>query len=393
MTTPESARAHDGPQSVFRGEEGAGAFVQAFARDRAQGAAVLLVTGRESYRASGAESFFARALAGCRFDRFSDFAVNPNLQDLQRGLEVFAGGGYGALIAAGGGSVLDMAKLINFFGSYKLEPADGISGKAAPAGSPAAPLLAVPTTAGTGSEATHFAALYNGAAKYSIAHASMLPGRVWLNPGFTLSQSPYQAATCAVDALAQAIESYWAVGADEQSQAFSARALELCLGTMVAAVRFPCLENRRRMMEAAYWAGRAINISKTTASHALSYSLTMHYGLPHGHAVAMTLPAVLQANAAVSPRDVNDPRGVAYVRHTMDGLLHLLGVSDAGQGARLLERIMDDVGLSRNWFSEKGLCLEDVRSVMLSQVNAERFKNNPRRLDGETLGRIALCIR
>ena len=159
------------------------------------------------------------------------------------------------------------------------------------------PVFAFPTTAGSGAEATHFAVAYKDRVKKSIGHLRVRPARVALVPEFTYSLSPYQTACTGFDAVSQAIESLWAKGATDESRAFARRAIE-CLGRLDKAVADPDPATREAMQLGAYWSGRAIDISKTTAAHALSYLLTARHGVPHGHAVAMVFPYVAACNLA-----------------------------------------------------------------------------------------------
>ena len=109
-------------------------------------------------------------------------------------------------------------------------------------------------------------------------------------PQFTYQNDAYLTACTGFDALAQAIESYWAKGATNESRDYSVRAIGLLWKQLPQLIQSPTKELRNQVAEGAYWAGRAINISTTTAPHAFSYVFTSKYGYPHGHAVAFTFP-------------------------------------------------------------------------------------------------------
>lgn len=379
-------------QIVYWGESGASLFLakklEEFGAKR-----ILLVTGKSSYISSGAESFVNEALKGHMIFRFHEFDPNPTLDDLRKGLEVFSKYKPDCVIAIGGGSVLDMAKLINLFGSTESNPSKYLDGQVAIGQNPLLPMIVSPTTAGTGSEATHFSVLYREAVKYSVAERVMLPSIVILNPFLTVSMTAYQTACTGVDALAQGIESYWAVGATSQSQKYAVRAIKLSLQYLEQAVLNPDEASRKGMQEAAYWSGRAINISKTTLCHALSYSLTSHYGLPHGHAVGLTLPAVFLANSGVLKDDVNHPQGVEYVRKKISSLCALLGVDSPEAGAQLLQLMFNRIGISSSWISDHGFSPLQARSFVVQEVNTERLLNNPCKIGQELLSKIVLDIR
>jgi alcohol dehydrogenase class IV len=380
-------------QRVFFGQEGSGQFLQ----DTLAGwgaKKLLFITGKGSFRESGAEAFLDEALLSGFENRFSDFSTNPTLADLKQGLACFDAVKPDCIVAVGGGSVLDMAKLVNFFGSLDVDPEAYLDKRAeGNAGSNLVRLVALPTTSGTGSETTHFSVLYRGKVKYSVADPRMVPDAVVLNPALTTKLSPYQTACTGIDALAQGIESYWAVGSTKESRRWAEKAIQLAWDNLEQAVAAPDGESRRKMQEAAYWAGRAIDVSKTTAAHAMSYALTAHYGMPHGHAVALALPAVLLANASVTDQDVNDARGADYVRSTTADLCRLLGEEEPAAASQRLQELIAGIGLSDAWLSEHGFDPAQARKRVVQEVNPERLKNNPRQLGMESLLEISARIK
>ena len=338
----------------------------------------LLVTGGASFEASGAAALLAPILESLEVTRFHDFDPNPELEDALRGVERLRESGADLLIAVGGGSVIDMAKLIRF-GS--IVPLDG--GAAPPerlSGAP--PLIALPTTSGSGSQATHFAVMYVGHKKTSVAHPELLPQVAIVDPRLTASQSPYLTACAGMDALAQAVESYWSIHATPQSRALAARALQRVVPSLVAAVREPAPGNREAMAIGAHLAGQAINLTKTTACHAVSYPLTSFFAIPHGHAVALTLPAMLRFNGGIADDQVLE---------ALAELARLLGGDDLEQAARRLERMMDEAGLERR-LAALGLERADLERVLDNAFDPARVVNNPRKLTREALAEILAGI-
>lgn len=268
---------------------------------------VLLVTGKHSYKTSGAERFIGKCLHGFNIvaPRFCDFANNPNITDLNKGLALTKGLSPSVIIAIGGGSVLDMGKLLRFFHTHDGETLSGHYNS----NSNEIPLIAIPTTAGTGAEATHFAVLYDEQGKkHSIANEAILPDYAVIYPELTYNQTRYVTACSGFDALAQAIEAYWNKNATSESDEYALKAMNLIFPSLPIAVNNPTKWARDNMAEGAYWAGRAINITKTTAPHAFSYPFTSHYGIPHGHAVALVFPAISHFNLSSGniPQEKND---------------------------------------------------------------------------------------
>jgi alcohol dehydrogenase class IV len=354
--------------------------------DRFGARRVFVVTGADSYERSGARAAIAVATAGRDVVRFCGFGENPKLQDAVIGVEQLRNANCDAVVAIGGGSVLDMAKLVNVLATVPDRPHDAVTG-VAPIRSRFAPLVALPTTAGSGSEATHFAVVYIDHAKYSLASPFARPDVVIVDPALTASASAGVTATSGMDALAQAIESHWSIRSTAASQAYSRRAIRLAMEWLPCAVNTPSPESRRGMSKAAHLAGRAIDITRTTAPHAVSYSLTSYFGVPHGHAVGLTLGDFLVYNSEVAADDASDARGAAYVRQSIAEIVALLGCRTPQDARERLRRFMESIGLATR-LQELGLATAQVRDIVLDNINAERMSNNPRILTRDSLGGV-----
>lgn len=326
---------------------------------------IFLVTGKKSFVESGAKELLVEVLAKKTVHQFSDFQTNPDLKDIKNGIAEFKNFAPDIVIAIGGGTAIDVAKAINILAANSGDPQVYIIGenKITESGRP---LVAVPTTSGSGSEATHFAVVYVDGIKYSLAHQNILPTVAIVDPRLTFNLSAKQTAVSGADALCQAIESYWAVGATDESKSCAKQALRLALDNLEAVVTNPTEMARTAMSEAAHLAGKAINISKTTASHALSYPLTTHLGLPHGQAVALTLPLVLRYNSQVQGG------------RAIDELVKICGVETVEQMAGKLEVLFQAIGFSLNLRDFK-LTLADIETF-LDEASLERMNNNPRKI-------------
>jgi alcohol dehydrogenase class IV len=338
---------------------------------------ILLVTGRQSYALSGAQQRLDNMLKDTSVIHFSDFAPNPTYEDVSRGIALMADD-VDLVIAVGGGSVLDVAKAVNALAVQDGDPIGYITNQQS-IQRKGRPLVAIPTTTGSGSEATHFVVLYVDGKKYSLAHPSLFPDYAIVDPQLSLSLPRNVAAATSLDAFCQAVESFWSIHATEASQGFARQALSLILDHIRASVNTAAMDSRSAMAQAAYLSGQAINITKTTAAHALSYFLTMHFGLAHGHAVALTLGEIWEFNAGVTDHDCQDQRGVDYVRATMSELLDILQCPSPQAAKDMIKSLMRDCGLPCS-LPECGLDTGDIRTVA-DHVNLERLKNNPRRID------------
>lgn len=344
---------------------------------------VFLVVDEDAYRFSGAEDALRSALTNLHMTRFCGFQPNPKLVDIQRGVELFRADPPELVIAIGGGTAIDLGKLISFIGNQNETPCDIVTGEKI--GSiDALPMIAIPTTAGTGSEATHFAVAYIGTDKYSVAHPSMIPAHAVVDPCLTHSLPASITAATGLDAFCQAIESIWAVGATNESIEYASAAIDYSYNNLLTSVKAPTPESRLAMCRASHLAGKAINITKTTAPHALSYILTSKYNLPHGFAVAMTLAKFLDFNAGLDANDCVDGRGHAHVRNRILQIVNLLGASSIAEACRLIDSLAVSVGCPAS-FAGLGITQRDQLDEIAASVNVQRMSNNPRIIDHPTL--------
>ena len=359
--------------------------VQSVLDDRAV-RSVFVVADRTAYEESGANMHIESALQGRRQVIFCDFAPNPKYADVMRGVKFWHAHLCDMMIAIGGGSAIDMAKLIGVCGIHRGQYREILTGNI-PIRDKSAPLIAIPTTAGTGSESTHFAVVYVGEEKYSVAHAKVLPDYAIIDPNLTANLPPSITAHTGLDALSQAVESLWSVNATVQSRVFASEALTLVLDNLEAAVHRPTADARANMCRAAQLSGKAINISKTTAPHAISYTLTSQFGVPHGLAVALTLGAVLIYNNGVTSGDCWHPKGVAQVQEDIRDINRLIGVAGSEEARKHIDDLLSNIGCPTR-LRQVGVDTDADLETLVQNVNTERLKNNPRALSQFELRRI-----
>ena len=353
---------------------------------------IFLVTGKTSYEKSGAKKTLGPILKDYNSSHFFDFDVNPKIEDVKKGINMFKENNCDFVIAVGGGSVMDTAKLIRIFAANQGEPADYIK-KQETIENEGKPLVVIPTTSGSGAEATHFAAVYIGKTKNSLAHQFVLPDYVVLAPQFTMSLPKYHTAYTGMDALGQAIESYWGINSTEESKKYASEAIELVMGNLKEAVNNPSEESRERMAKAAFLAGKAINISMTTTCHAISYPLTSYFGVPHGHGVAITLAKMLVYNSRVTETDVLDKRGVGYVKKSIKEIIDILGTDNAEEASKKITNLIKEIWLSTR-LNELGIKTDkDIEIIIKNGFNPDKVKNNPRKFTEEALRRMLDEIR
>lgn len=322
-----------------------------------------------------------RKLLDCKVPmvRFSDFHPNPEYDSVVKGVEVFRNEGCDSIMAVGGGSAIDVAKCIKLYSNM---PGNGENGSflrhdIIPND---IPLLVMPTTAGTGTEATRYAVIYYDGVKQSVTSYSIIPQTILMDPNVLKTLPLYQKKATMCDALCHAIESYWSVNSTPESQAFARFALTSVLNNMEGYLQNTD-EGNAGMLMAAHAAGKAINISQTTAGHAMCYMITSMFGFAHGHA-AMLCDRVLFRWMVENVGDgakCSDPRGVEYLRATLDELGVLLGGANATDGAKKLEEIFTVLNLDRPKMSDEQI------EILKNSVNPVRLKNHPIALDAETI--------
>ena len=246
------------------------------------------------------DKLFGGALSGCTV--FSGYSPNPRYEEVVAGVNAYRAGGCDGLISLGGGSAIDVAKCIKLFAPMDN---DGVAVRFTDLPKVFSPIphVAIPTTAGTGSESTHFAVVYVDGTKSSVTHPCIHPDAVVLVPELLAGLPAYQKKSTMLDALAQAIESYWSRRSSAESRSHSCRSIPTIMGNWKDYLAGDPLAARKIML-AANQAGKAINITTTTAAHAMSYKITSIYGYAHGHAVAMCLPYCWQRLLQSGDEDV-----------------------------------------------------------------------------------------
>ena len=292
---------------------------------------------------------------------FSEFTPNPLYEQVCAGVELFNKEACELIVAVGGGSTIDVAKCIKLFckmdhsiNYLKQDTFDsGIT------------LIAVPTTAGTGSESTRHAVIYYEGVKQSISHLSIVPDYAVLEPSVLKTLPVYQKKCTMLDALCQAVESWWSVNSTDESKEYSRKAIESIRENWETYIFENTDESAARIMEASNYAGRAINITATTAAHAMSYKITSMYRFPHGHAVAVCMPEVWEYVLSHTD-DCIDARGSEYLRET---LLQISELITLDQFRAMLNK-MD------MQYPEAGNKEEELETLAKS-VNPVRLKNNP----------------
>lgn len=318
---------------------------------------LFLVCGNslETWRLGGYFDALEERL-GIQVVRFSGFRPNPRYEEAEAAEAAFRAAGCQALAAVGGGSALDVAKCVKLWAE----------------GDPI-PFLAVPTTAGTGSEATRYAVVYRRGEKQSIAHERCLPSAVMLDPAALESLPDYHRKASMLDALCHGIESFWSVRAGEESRELSRRAVRAVWEHLDGYLSNTPPGNAG-MLEAAHLAGRAIDRAQTTAGHAMCYKLTTLYGTAHGHGAALCVAALWPHMAE---RAAGTPLEAVLLR-----LAEAMGCETVEASIARFQALLRRLELKR-----PAARREDF-AILRTSVNPERLKNHPLPLEEETVDRL-----
>lgn len=309
---------------------------------------------------------------------FGGFSPNPKYEEVCDGVDCYKNNNCDCIVAIGGGSAIDVAKSIKAFctmdaGQSYLDQKIKDNGVL---------LIAVPTTAGTGSESTKYSVIYKDDVKQSVADPCLVPDIAILDEKFLLTLPKFQKACTLMDALCQAIESYWSVGSTVESKDLACQAIKLIIENYESYYFDNNVISARRIMEASNIAGQAIDITATTAPHAMSYKLTSIYGIPHGYAVGASLPFVWDyMNRNIEK--CSDSRGKQYLISALAELAKIVSSSKRGSGIDFMLNIMNELLLDIKVISNE----EDI-DVLVDAVNIERLGNNPVELDKEALAEI-----
>lgn len=310
--------------------------------------------------------------AGIEVIEFHDFDVNPDTAMVEAGCRRVAPLQIDSLIALGGGSSLDCAKGINFLltNGGRMQDYHGY-GKAT---KPMLPMIGIPTTAGTGSEAQTYALISEAETHVKLACGDpQLAFRVaLLDPALTVSQPATVTATSGFDAIAHAVETFVSTKRNPLSESFSREAWRLLEHNYERVISHPGdLAARGSMQLGAFFAGMAIENSMLGATHACANPITAHYGTTHGAAIALLLASVVRWNGVVA--------GDRYAE-----LLRLSTVGDDSNPAEKLAARLEQIATTGGLFST--LREAGVRSDDLSMLAGEAAKQwtgrfNPRPFD------------
>lgn len=321
---------------------------------------------------SGLASKVVEYSRGTLVDVFSDITPNPTVGEVDQCARVIREGGIEFVAAFGGGSSLDCAKAACSVGKTPFSVVEFHSGKRK-FGKEHIPLIAIPTTSGTGSEVTPVAVLSDPerGIKAPLSSDNFYPAYAIIDPALTLSVPPAVTASTGMDVLSHALEGFWSKNHQPICDAVALSAARLTLEYLPAAyLDGSNLEAREKMSEASVMAGLAFGLPKTAGSHACSFPLTNIYHIPHGEACGFTLDAFTRINAGAEGGRVH-------------GFARMLGFKDA---YALADRILEMKKMMKMRITLADAGIPDEKLDELARLSQHpNMLNNPVAMDPESI--------
>ncbi len=341
------------------------------------GERALIVTGKSSSKKSGSLDEVVNSLTShnLQAEVFNKVEPDPSVETVEEGAKVVKKLKVDVVIGLGGGSPMDAAKgiallmtnkgkITDYFGTDKVEE-------------PALPTIAIPTTAGTGSEVTKYAVVTERKKmlKQIIGSFHISPVLAILDPMLTLSMPASLTANTGVDALSHAIESYVCTKANPVSDILALESIRLIAEALPGAVSQPeNIEVRKKMLFASSIAGIALTSSGAGIIHGMGYSITLYYGAPHGLANALLMPEAMEFNLVANPSKYKNI--AAAMGKKVEGLLE----KDAARLSVVAVReLSEKIGIPRG-LKEIGVKEESLAGFAKTVSKNERVLSlNPRR--------------
>lgn len=316
---------------------------------------ILIVTGKKSYLKSPFLDVLKNIKKNYSIRTWSYFKLYPDFYEILDFLKK-SNENYDLIISYGGGTVIDVSKLISI--AWSLNSFDEVFKK--PSIDNSIYHLCIPTTFGSGSESTSFAVIYKDGEKFSVDSKNLIPNDVVLNPEYTLNLNGHVSYCSIMDSLCQSIESLWSKNNTHESSEYALESIRLttkCLNNL----DFLSKTERNRLLKASSLSGKAINITKTTAPHAFSYYLTYNHSICHGEAVCIFFEKFIELN-------------FDYIKESnKKALLKILGVKSKEDFVDLFKEIKQKMGFRLSLKEIKNLNIEKYSK----SINLERLKNNP----------------
>ena len=345
-----------------------------------EGENVLIISDPFLYK-SGIANNIGDCMNGKKVAYFSEVEPNPSCESVDKAAEVARDIKADCVIGLGGGSALDISKMVACMTTNEGSIYDYYAGGSRTLHSRKTKLICIPTTAGTGSEVTNVGVYTNKKTGRKLPMLSDLfwPDYAIIDSELTVTLPPAVTASTGMDAFTHAIEAYWNQDSQPMSDFLAMGAMKLILENLKTAYNEPSnLEARTAMSKASLIAGVAFSQTRTTGIHAISFPLTAQFGASHGVACAITLPAFIRISKEKAEKKMRQ-------------LINFLGFESLDSFADGIETLMKDIGLPTR-LQEIGVKESDLEQITEVGLSAAIIQLTPAVMNSETVYRLLQSI-
>jgi len=343
---------------------------------------IFVLCGKKSFITSGAEIFFKKLLDNKDVKLFYKISEFPVLEELIKIIKDIKNFKPDLILAVGGGSVIDYAKIANVV-DIRDDLKNLIVNYSYPFKNKYTKLAVIPTTAGSGAEVTSNAVIYVDGIKHTFESELLLPDNFFLIPEFLISAPNKIKAAAGFDAIAQALESLVSKKSNEQSVEYASQSLRVSISSYISFLNNPNLKNATEMSIASNLAGKAISISKTTAPHATSYPFTSLFNISHGHAVGLFFENFFTFNFD----NLNRSETIFDLKKRFDLIFNLFDVKNINDFNTKISSIKKQAKLEDN-LKKLNINIEESSEQIIKGINLLRLGNNPVKINGNDIFKI-----
>ena len=340
---------------------------------------IFILCGKKSFTVSGAENLINKMILNKEVKKLyknSDFPVLEELIGIIKEIKNF---NPDLILAIGGGAVIDYAKIANVVDT-RSDLKELIVNYSYPFKEKFTKLAVIPTTAGSGAEVTSNAVIYIDGIKHSFESNLLIPDNFFLIPEFIVSAPGKIKASAGFDAIAQALESLVSKKSNDQSIDYATKSLKISINSYLSFLHDSNIKNAAEMCIAANLAGKAINISKTTAPHAVSYPFTSLFNISHGHAVGLFFEKFFKFNYDNLNKSVTS----FDLKKRFDLIFSLFEVSNIDNFNSKLSFIKKKANLEDD-LTKLNIDLNKSSKKIINGINLLRLGNNPVKIDGKDI--------
>ena len=343
---------------------------------------IFILCGKQSFKISGAENLINKMIINKETKKLyknSDFPILEELIEIIKEIKNFKPD---LILAIGGGAVIDYAKIANVV-DIRSDLKELIVSYSYPFKKKFTKLAVIPTTAGSGAEVTSNAVIYVDNIKHSFESNLLIPDNFFLIPDLIVSAPHKIKASAGFDAIAQALESLVSKKSNEQSVDYAIKSLKISINSYLSFLHDSNIKSAAEMSIAANLAGKAINISKTTAPHAVSYPFTSQFNISHGHAVGLFFEKFFKFNYD----NLNKSDTSFDLKKRFDLIFSIFDVSNIDKFNSKLSLIKKKANLE-NDLTKLNIDLNKSSENIINGINLLRLGNNPVKIDGKDIYNI-----